>query len=68
MKLLKRLTAAPFIFCLLILAHSFYVIRRTYFFIRYGGELILHEKDESKTIQDIYREIKQQHEQKNIVP
>lgn len=48
-------------FGILFVAHFTFVIKRLFGFIKYGGEASIYEKNELKTIQDIYKLIKSQH-------
>ena len=52
--------STPFVFGLLLLTHNFHVIRRTFLFLRYGGEWINYENNEKKTIYDIYQILKKE--------
>lgn len=58
MKYLKRILASPFFLCILIICLCADVLARTYQFLRYGGEVINHTKDDQQFISDIYRELK----------
>ena len=53
MKYVLRLLALIPVFCLLVISHSFHVFRRTWYFLRYGGEFI-HFEPKSVTILDTY--------------
>ena len=44
MKYLKRLSVVPFIFGILLVTHLIFVFKRTFKFIKGGGELILNEE------------------------
>lgn len=58
MKYTLRILASPFFFMVIFIWVVFHAVNRTILFIRYGGELINYEKDEKKTIQDIYEKLK----------
>lgn len=57
-KILLRLLVSPFILGLLMVTYSYGCIKQWFKFIRYGGEWINYEKDEYKTIKDVYELIK----------
>lgn len=44
MKIIKRILVSPFVFGILLVTHLFFVFKRTYKFIRGGGELTLNEE------------------------
>ncbi len=58
-----RLIVSPFIFALIFIAHNLFVIKRFWHFLKFGGEYINFEEDESATIKDILAELKKQNEQ-----
>lgn len=60
-KILKRLLVCPFVFGLLSITHIFFIFKRTYMFLKYGGEFINYKIDEQKTIHDIYKKQKETH-------
>jgi hypothetical protein len=55
---IKRVLVSPAILLLLIVSHNWFVVKRTIHFLIYGGEFIQYDKDEYKTIKEIYEEIK----------
>ena len=57
-RLLLRLLASPFILGMLIIVYIYYSIRRWLDFMKYGGEFINYEKEDQKTIQQIYEQLK----------
>jgi hypothetical protein len=60
-KLVKRLLSAPFVLGLLLVTHNLFVLVRWYNFIIRGGEFINYDnKNDFKTIQDIFEELKKQ--------
>ena len=59
-----RVIVFPLIFSLLFITHTFFVIRRSWHFLNFGGEYINFEENEKATIQDIYNELKKQNNQK----
>ena len=58
MKIITKIIVAIFLLPILLIAHNFFAIKRVIQFIRYGGELILYNKDEQLTIENIYHELK----------
>lgn len=50
MKIFKRLLATPFVFCLLLITHLFFVFKRTCKFIIGGGELKLNKEQNDQTV------------------
>ena len=54
-----RIIFAPFIYGILFITHNWFAIKRTIQFIRYGGEVNLYDKDDKKTIQDLYELLKE---------
>lgn len=58
MKYIKRIISAPFIFGILLVAHNWFVLKRVLMFLKYGGECTVYDKNDLKTIQDIYQQIK----------
>ena len=58
MKILLRILASPFVLALMVIAHTYFVLRRWVDFLRFGGEFIQYSKDDSDTIHKIYMELK----------
>lgn len=58
MKTIIRIIASPFVFSICFIGSTCVAFNRTYLFIKYGGEWINYEKDETKTIKDIYQKLK----------
>lgn len=58
LKYLKRVIASPFVLGIMLITHWGFAIKRTWHFIRWGGEFIQYPKDERVTIESIYHEIK----------
>lgn len=58
MKLIIRIIASPFIFGICFIGNTCVAFNRTYLFIKHGGEWINYEKDETKTIKDVYDKLK----------
>lgn len=62
-----RIISAPLILCILLVAHNFFVFKRFWHYLKFGGEYINFEKDEKRTIKDIYemlQEIKDERKNK----
>lgn len=59
-KIIKRIVVIPFVFGMVLTAHVFYAMKKTFLFTKYGGEFIAYDKEENITIQDVYNEIKSQ--------
>lgn len=62
-----RIISAPFILCILVIAHNFFVLERFWHYLKFGGEYINFEKEEKRTIKDIYemlQEIKDERKNK----
>lgn len=64
MKYFKRILAAPFIFVIALIHALFHTTKRTWQFIKYGGEITNYVKEDKKTIQDIYEILKENYERK----
>lgn len=62
MKYIKRIISLPFVFSLMVIAHSIFIIKRTINFLKNGGEYIDYEENEKKTIKDIYDLIKKEND------
>jgi len=58
-RLVIRLISLPFVFCLLLITHNVFVVKRTFHFIMYGGEYINFEENERHSILDIYNMLKE---------
>lgn len=56
---LMRMLALPFIFALIFISHNYFVLKRTYHFILYGGEYINFEENERENIRDIFEMLKE---------
>jgi hypothetical protein len=50
MKYIKRILVTPFVFGILLFTHLFFVFKRTFKFLRGGGQLLLTEEKESELI------------------
>jgi hypothetical protein len=57
-----RILTIPAVFLMLFITHNIWVIHRTYMYCRYGGGMVLHDKDELKSIQDIWNLLKEKTE------
>jgi len=64
-KLIIRLIVSPFILGLLIIAYTVGCLKRWIGFIKFGGEWINYEKGDPKTIQDIFKILKEQSAKEN---
>ena len=60
-----RLIAFPFIFALLFITHTAFVLERTYHYLKYGGEYVNFEQNERATIQGIFEMLKEIREKQN---
>ena len=63
--LIKRIIVSPFVLGILLITHGFFVAKRTIEFIRFGGEYVKYDKEETKTIRNLYDLIK---ERENKMP
>ncbi len=69
MKYLKRLLGLPFFMALQIIAMIFYLCKVGYYFMIYGGEAIVYEKESRpKMISDIYYKISEEIKTKKEQP
>jgi len=60
-RLIKRFISVPFILALLLITHNLFVLHRTWCFILRGGEYINYDApDETESILEIYKELKEQ--------
>ena len=64
-KFALRLITWPFVFALIFISHNLFVLKRTYHFLKYGGEYINFEQDERATIQSIFEMLKEIREKQN---
>lgn len=53
-KIILRIIVSPFILGILLVTYNYTVFKRVILFLRYGGEWINYNKDDNKTIQDLY--------------
>lgn len=60
-----RLIAFPFVFALLFIAHTAFVLKRTYYFLKYGGEFVNFEQNEKATVSDLFNMLKEIREKQN---
>lgn len=58
MKIIIRILAIPFVFCLIGIKYNITWISHTISFIRYGGEWVNYEKDSLVTIKNLLEELK----------
>jgi len=58
--LATRILVSPLIFCILLISHNLFVLKRFYHYLKYGGEYINFEENEKPTIMAIYAELKKQ--------
>ena len=56
--MILRIIVAPFVLGIILTAYIYFSFRRTYHFIKYGGEWINYDRDDRITIQDIYQKLK----------
>ena len=63
-----RLIAFPFVFALLFIAHTAFVLKQTYHFLKYGGEYINFEQNEKATIQGIFEMLKEMNDKNDTKP
>lgn len=58
-RIILRLLMSPFLLCMILIRYNFIAFKHAILAIKYGGEWITYmEKDEYKTIKEIYIEIK----------
>ncbi len=60
-----RLITFPFVFALIFIAHNLFVLKRTYHFLKYGGEYINFEQNEKATVNDLFNMLKEIREKQN---
>lgn len=58
-KLFLRLIVSPFVLCMLTISYSFALAKHFIGFLRWGGELIAHQKDERPTVNDLYKQMQE---------
>ena len=63
-----RLIVFPFIFALLFIVHVAFVLKKTYHFLKYGGEYINFEQNEKATIQGIFEMLKEMNDNNDTKP
>jgi len=60
-RIILRLLMIPFLLCIILIRYNYAALKHAFLAVKYGGEWITYmEKDEFKTIQEIYMEIKDQ--------
>ena len=57
-----RIIASPFILCILLIAHNFFVLKRFWHFLKFGGEYVNFEVNERATLLEIFDMLKEQNE------
>ena len=62
---LHRIIASPFVFCILLIAHNIFVIKRFWHFIKFGGEFVNFEVNERKTLLEIFNMLKEIKEERD---
>lgn len=62
-RLIPRLIISPIILLLLIFTYAFGCAKHFFRFVRYGGEWVSYTKDDPKRMEDIYKLLKEQHNQ-----
>lgn len=63
-KLFLRIIILIPVFIIILVAHIYVVLRRSWHFLLYGGEWINFEKPERKNINDVYEMLKEMKESK----
>ena len=63
-----RLITFPFVFALIFISHNLFVLKRTYHFLKYGGEYINFEQNEKATIQGIFEMLKEMNDKNDTKP
>jgi hypothetical protein len=58
MKYILRITAFPFVLCIIAIKFNYYAIKQAICVLLYGGEWITYSKDENRTIHEIYHVLK----------
>lgn len=60
-RIILRLLMSPFLLCIILIRYNYIAIKHALLAVKYGGEWITYyERDEYKTIKNIYEEIKKQ--------
>lgn len=63
---IQRIFAAPFLFALMVLRFNFEALRRTWLFLKYGGEFIHYQKNDRESgIKDIFEFVKEKYNEQN---
>lgn len=65
-KFIQRLIVSPFILGILICSYTFGCIKHFGMYLKYGGEWITYTKGDPKRMEDIYKQLKEQHENNSI--
>jgi hypothetical protein len=60
-----RLIAFPFVFALLFIANTAFVLKLTYHFLKYGGEFVSFRQNENATVSDLFNMLKEIREKQN---
>ncbi|MEC4050586.1 hypothetical protein OX284_014195 [Flavobacterium sp. SUN046] len=55
---IPRILVSPFVLCLIIISFSYEALRRWFCFLMYGGEFIVKDSTDNKSIENIYRMLK----------
>ena len=65
MKYIKRILVVLPVFIILLVTHMFFVFKRSFEFLKYGGELIQYSKNDAETIHRLYWELIKQNEDRD---
>ena len=59
--IILRLLISPFLLCIILIKYNYIAFKHAFLAVKYGGEWITYmDKNELKTIKEIYTEIKRQ--------
>lgn len=65
-RIILRLLMSPFLLCIILIRYNYVAFKHAVLAVKYGGEWITYyQKDEHKTIKEIYEEVKSQRNEKS---
>lgn len=54
-----RIISLPFVFAIIFIAHNLFVLKRTWHYLRYGGEYVNYEENERENMAGIFEMLKE---------
>jgi len=66
-RFLLRIIALPFVFGIIFISHNYFVLKRTYHYLKFGGEYVNFEENERANILGIYNMLKEIKKEREIL-